>query len=533
MSSSSSYRVARRSFLRGIGAGAVGLKVILRNLEAMAAGVPPPPRFLMTHWPVGTVKDLFLPSGTGSNLSNLTLSNILKPFQPLTSDMILLYGLNTIPYHGYGGGHEAGTPQSTTGALTPGTRSNGGETDDAVAGGPSWDQIFLKTVPGLNTSGAAYANAICDARVDSFETSTQCLSYGYSTRSVAAAVGGTGGQVLENTPLLPVLSPLKLFQNLFSGVMPGGGGTVSEMARMLKARKSVLDYATTELARMKTLAPRAEAAAKIDVHAAAIRKIEMQLTEQINMGTITPNTCTPPAMPDPSLIGKVGSKKEYTNTPTPLAVDDSPAHRQIGKTHLGILKAAFVCDLIRVGTFQWSPGTNHVSFKGLFPNDPNAIYMHHPTSHIVTDVNETMGTLPAAGLHQDVVHFLANVQTWYNQNLADVLMEWKATTDVYGGNLLANTIIPYITEVADTTHKWNPLPGYIFGGSALGMKGGQFLNGAWPMNSYWATIAQAYFKSATPFTNIPAMNSDGTKNTFLRTGAGPIPGLWALPPPAI
>jgi hypothetical protein len=147
----------------------------------------------MTHWPVGTIRYLFLPTGTGSNLANLTLSSILKPFQGLTSDMILLYGLNTGSYHGFGGGHESGTPQTTTGAVTPGTRSNGGETDDAVAGGPSWDQIFLKTVPSLFTSGAGYANAICDARVDSFETSTQCLSYGYSTRSVAAATGGSGG----------------------------------------------------------------------------------------------------------------------------------------------------------------------------------------------------------------------------------------------------------------------------------------------------------------------------------------------------
>ena len=50
-----SYRFARRSFLRGIGAGAVGLRAMLRNLESMAQGMASPPRFLMTHWPVGTI----------------------------------------------------------------------------------------------------------------------------------------------------------------------------------------------------------------------------------------------------------------------------------------------------------------------------------------------------------------------------------------------------------------------------------------------------------------------------------------------
>ncbi len=309
----------------------------------------------------------------------------------------------------------------------------------------------------MKTPGAGYANAICDARVDSFETSTQCLSYGYSTRSVAAATGGTGGQVTENTPLLPTLSPLKLFTNLFSGVMPGGGtGNPNDVAKMLKARRSVLDYSMSELARMRTLAPGAEARSKIDVHTEAIRKIEMQLTTQINNGTMTPTSCTVPPTPDATLTGKTGSKNDYRATPTPAAADDSPIHEQIGKAHMGILKAAFVCDLIRVGTFQWSPGTNHVSFKGLFPNAPDAIYMHHPTSHIITSPTETTQSLPAAGLHQDVVNFLAAVQTWYNQKMADILLDWKATTDVYGGNLLANTIIPYVTEVAETTHSWNP-----------------------------------------------------------------------------
>jgi len=39
------YRFARRSFLAGVG-GAVGLKVLLRNLESSAQGLAPPPRLL-------------------------------------------------------------------------------------------------------------------------------------------------------------------------------------------------------------------------------------------------------------------------------------------------------------------------------------------------------------------------------------------------------------------------------------------------------------------------------------------------------
>ena len=66
----SKYRMARRSFFRGLGAGAAGvagLKTLLRTMEASAAGTPPPPRFLMTHWPVGTQKDWFCPVTVGSD----------------------------------------------------------------------------------------------------------------------------------------------------------------------------------------------------------------------------------------------------------------------------------------------------------------------------------------------------------------------------------------------------------------------------------------------------------------------------------
>ncbi|HEU5073770.1 MAG TPA: hypothetical protein VFU02_06345, partial [Polyangiaceae bacterium] len=81
-----SYRLARRSFLAGIG-GAIGLRILLRNLEAGAQDAAPPPRFLMTHWPVGTIRYHFLPTGSGTTY---TTSRILQPFEDagLREDMI-------------------------------------------------------------------------------------------------------------------------------------------------------------------------------------------------------------------------------------------------------------------------------------------------------------------------------------------------------------------------------------------------------------------------------------------------------------
>jgi hypothetical protein len=519
--------------MTGVGA-AFGLQILLRNLESLAQGAKSPPRFLLMHWPVGTLRARYLP--TGGNGTNYTISPILKPFETagLRNDMIILYGFSDDESAGGGGGHEAGTPMTTTGANCPGTRRNGGEADDACAGGPSFDQIFLKNVPDLQRPGVGYANSICDARVDSLETSTQCLSYSYTTRSVTA---NSGGNINEAVPLLPELSPAQQYMKLFSGFMPGGStpGNMTTLAKALRMRRSVLDFALGELAEIKKLAPGAEAP-KIDLHTEAIRKVELQLSDQIlkaesgtggmgGAGGAASTSCTIPPAPDPNLKGKTGSHDDYRNPATTTA--DDAQHEQIGKVHASILRAAFVCDILRVGTFQWSPGTNHVSFKGLYPGEPNTIYMHHPLSHKPQLQNPaiTNGSPPTVSPDQELYGFLQNVQTWYNQKTADILSEFKSTKDAFGNSLLDYTIIPFVTEVAESAHTRGPKPAMIFGGKALGMQGGQFQNFASgrPQQDLFVTIAQAFFGNSTPLTT----NLSAEK--FVKTGVSVIPGLWTKP----
>ncbi len=510
-----SYRVRRRAFLASLG-GAVGFSSLLSKLEAAAEGAGPPPRFLLMFWPGGVIPYRFLPQGTDRSY---VASPLLQPFEDagLREDMIALYGLRDIQTTGGSGGGEGGVVLRTTSANIPGTRQNGGEADDAVAGGPSIDQILLKHVPSLVTAHAAPVNAICDARVDSRETSAQCLSYGYETRSIASA--NPGGMITENVPLMPELSPAKLYTSLFSGFMPGGSGKELELSKALQLRKSVLDYSLGELKRLNGVAPASERP-KLEAHAAAIRKLELEL--QANGAS--EGKCEVPSPPDPALVGKEGSKFDYGNPKTPER--DDALLEELGLLHLSVIRAAFQCDVTRVATFQWMSANDHVSFNGLYPGEPDANYMNHPTSHRVSGLR--LETEPLPGTNHDTLEFLANVQKWLNTRTATAVAALKRTRDIFGASLLDHTIVPYVTDTANLSHARSPLPAMLFGGRALGMRGGQFADyrsALRPFADVWLTVAQAYLGS------VDVKEQLAGETFMLQHGSkhGLLPGLWEAP----
>jgi hypothetical protein len=525
-----SYRFARRSFLAAVG-GAVGFHSLLRSMEAGAQGMGPPPRFLMMHWPVGTIKNQFIPTGTGTSYSTAKDNGtrgpgfIISPFDTpeLRPQTIIMHGFNMQGINGRGGGHEDGTPFCTTGASSPGTRANGGESDDGCAGGPSWDQILLKNCPELSKKdgngtiiGRGYYNTICDRRIDSNETSTRCLSYSHEKQSITGAI--PTGQIMENKPLLPEMKPITAYNDLFSGFMPGGMMPDTEAVKLLMLRKSVLDYSLRELERLKTVGPASERD-KIEAHCVAVRKMEAQLSDQIMNGGTTGGGMAP-AMPDSMLTGKEGSKFDYGNPGT--NTEDAPTHEAVGNAHASILRAAFACDLIRVATFQWSPGTNHVSFKGLDPNSPNTIWMHHPLSHKQGSKAFYDGARPNTDAY--IWDAMVSANHWYFQKTAVIIKSFLDEVDPQdpmGGSLLASTVIPMVTEVAEASHSRNGHAALIFGGSRLGMKGGQYKAVSGIHNQLWVTVAQA-FLGANPASKL-------TDEVYVKNGANVIPEFWSAP----
>jgi hypothetical protein len=524
-----SYRFARRSFLASIG-GACGLEILLGNLETAAEGGGPPPRFLMMHWPVGTIRNQFIPSGSGTSYATSANEQgpgyIISPFDTaeLRPNTIILHGFNMDGIRGLGGGHEDGTSFATTGASSPGTRANGGETDDGCAGGPSWDQILLKNVPELSKKneagtiiGRGYYNAICDKRIDAYETSTRCLSYGYEKQSVNSAV--PGGTIQENKPLLAELSPLRAYNDLFGSLVPDGAMNAADALRLLMLRKSVLDYSLRELERLKALGP-ASQRDMIDGHAAAVRKLEAELSHRIAGGGAP--DCSIPERPDASLTGQSGDAALGDYDVPEATTSDEETHEAVGKAHAAIIRAAFACDLIRVATFQWAPGTNHVSFAGLDPESPSTIYMHHPLSHKVADAAFFNGARPGENAY--IWDAMVNANRWYFQKTADIVRELLSEVDPLdpmGGSLLDRTVIPFITEVAEAAHTREGHAALVFGGSKLGMVDGQYRSVSGIHNQLWTTVAQA-------FLGADAVNRLAHE-AYVKNSAHPIPELWAPP----
>lgn len=448
------YSTTRRNFLTGT--CAAGIAYWLRSAEAFAQGATAPKRLLVIHHPVGTVRSNWTCQGTETDFQ---LSRILAPFEPVKSHMVVLDGMDIVA-PGVGGGHEKGTVTVMTGLRTtqlyPG---NGG--DDPQAPGPSLDQRFLAASPALQGAPIASLQVSCDDRVDVGEISTRRLSY-------------SG----PSAPMEPYLVPHLTYERVFGSLMPdasAGAADALRRARMLK--KSVLDFGLRDLQKLRALAPSSERE-RLDAHEDAVRALETELDQAQE----DPGACglvQSPEMLQPFLDGRENRIGNGTYSTVDGGTRDDEIHETIGRLHFAVIRAAFQCDLTRVVTFQWSPGTNHVSFQGMYPGEPTSIKMHHPLSHEFNN--------------PDAPEFLTNVDTWYSQRTAELLQSLLETPDLGGGNLLDNTFVPYVTEVARADHSFYNAPFVVFGGQGVRLQGNRLkrYSPRRPLNDMWLACAQA------------------------------------------
>jgi len=522
-----SYRFKRRAFLGALGGGGAGLAIALRNMEASAQTAQSPPRFLLAKWPLGIVPGandaLWRPtSGAAGGYA-------LQPFADnnLAGDMVTVRGVSTNDLNLNGGGSvEGGTVVLVTGVGCGGTRTNRGEPDDGFAAGPSFDQILLKNVPALSPpgGGVGYASSACDLRTDLGELSVKCLTYRNDRQPVTLYSGATG---TENAPVIPTLSPLVQYTNLFASFVPGsssGGGprVADAMLKQLVGRRSILDFSLAEISRVQGMVP-GEARDKLQNHYDAVQGLERSIAYSVDKKypAVMGGACTTKPAAPPEVTGMA----DYTSgnhgnigTPSAGATDDMETHQTVGRLHMEIFRAAFLCDIIRCGTFLWAPGRSHVGFRGMYPGDDTTVYEHGAMRYSVGAGSATVGTTPDE-INSPGVRFMFNVEAWYMARQAENLKPWKDAVDGFGNPLLDTTISPFVTEIATLTGDRAGIPCMVFGGKRLGMAVGRYLTGNFAVGALWGTIARAFGFD-------PTTGTDPAATAALRD---PIPGAWTKP----
>ena len=529
-----SYKMARRSFLRGCGGSAALLLPLLRSIEARAQGIAAPLRFLVIHHPLGAAPGLstWRPSATATT-TTFNLPAESAPFAPLQSKMVMIDGLNLVAASkmaGNSGGpntHEGGMVALMTGVPTLGQIGQ----QDHCAGGPSMDQLLLARSPVLGGAAAAVANRTpfgslqlaADIRSDRDEIAPRVLSYLPPT---------TNSDInMARQPLYAETQPMTAFNRIFGGALPMGANA----AVLLANRLSILDFMRSDLARMQTLVPASEKP-KLDTHAAAIQQLEASIRATLGPASMGSTCVKPPSPPSFTQSGTgptastglapAGGVSKLSGVDYFLPNDPTNhPHQLLGQAHLSLIRAAFACDLVRVATFMWSSGTNWVVFPGTFNGATikNNLQStpHHPPSHS----DPTGDTATRDWLNQ--------INLFYSQQTAMALQAFDGMTDIDGNTLLDNTIVVYVTEVARAwDHNQMGMPLIVFGGKNTKLKGGTFVKvtggslamqtgvssaggtGNRPYNDFWLALAPVF---GVPLTSL------GNPNQF----TGPLAGIFA------
>ncbi len=518
-----SYKVARRSFLRACGGSAALMLPLLRSMEARAQGASAPRRLLILHHCQGSPLDQWRPNASATT-QTFTLPANSAPFAPLQSKMVLIDGLNlvtattgqdTTGNHGGQNTAEGGMVALMTGVPTLGSTGQ----QDHCAGGPSIDQILLDRSPVL---GGALSSSPTKTAFGSLQTAADVRS---SRNEVAPRVMSyrpplaKTDPALARQPLFSVTQPLSTFQQIFGGALPPGMDAASTLAREM----SVLDFMRSDLKRLRALAP-ASQKDRLDAHASAIQQLEATIRQTVGG---VPGACTTPAAPSSFSPTSTGTQTSTGVSTSISGVDyyvaNDPTnhpHQALGQAYLALIKAAFLCDLVRVATFSWSSATSWVVFPGTFdgatlPGNPQSAPHYEPLS--ATDSGTTA--------------WWTAIDRYYAQQSSLAIQAMAAATDLDGNSLLDNTLVVYVTEESRRwDHDMRNVPLAVFGGKNTGLAGGTFLKitdgplpsltgattGNRPFNDFWLALAGSF---GVPLTSL------GAATQF--TGA--LPGVFRSP----
>ena len=451
-----SFRIPRRTFLRGLGGAGLGLP-LFESLGCNTSSAPRDPahdalgrarakavfpkRFVVIYTPNGNTA---LPDALDTNGTQLAA---LAPF---ASKMLLLKGLDLAACNQPPGEpHQQGMAWLTGRKLNEGNFVGG---DGSLAGwgsGISVDQELATKMPLTMHKSLHFG--------------VQSTAYGGTeVRTVMSYAG-------PDQPIGNETSPYTAFDLLFSqlGADPAG------VERLRQRRKSVLDVVGKQYADISKKVSAADRQ-KLEQHLAAVREVEKKLD---GPSVVLGGACQKPT------VLEEGAE--------PVDLSDPASFPVIGKLHMDLLAMALACDLTRVATLQWSASTNNRPYPWLSYDDGSG-------PKPITDDEHSLGHQPdsatAAWGKLDVI------RRWYFEQIAYLCAKLEAIPEGEG-TMLDNTVILWGSEIArGNTHSHMDTPMLLIGSAGGYFKTGRYLSfGERPHNDLLVSILNAMGHEATTF----------------------------------
>jgi hypothetical protein len=321
--------VPRRTFLRGVGAAAIGLPFLDAMTPSLGAAPKPPVRLAFLYVPNGIDMKNWNIEAEGAIAGELP--RVLKPLEAFRNDFTQIGNLT----HNSGRAllDGAGDHGRCAGSYLTGIQVK--KTTVDIKASVSCDQIIANAI-GDQTRFASLELGMDDSR-----QAGDCDS-GYS-----CAYTNNLAWRSETQPLPPILDPRALFERLFG---TGATLTPAERERQAVYRRSSLDFVMGDTKKLQTtLGPTDRR--KLDEYLSSIREVERQLEKAEKQ----------------SLVINPGMDKPYGVPP------DFGEHFKLMSDMLAI---AFQADLTRVSTFlMTAEGTSRAYREIGIPDG------HHPCTH--------------------------------------------------------------------------------------------------------------------------------------------------------
>jgi hypothetical protein len=252
---------------------------------------------------------------------------------------------------------------------------------------------------------------------------------------------------------------------------------------------------------------------KLDAHADAIQGLEAAIRASLPPQAVCIRPPRPPMFAQTG-VGANGAQFLPTGVSALSGVDyyipgdpTSHPHQVLGRTQLEIIKAAFLCDLIRVGTFMWAAGTSNV----LFPTSFDGAMLPGYAPLLAAPHYAVLGLEPADTTGRAILAWGAAIDRFYSDQTSQALQAFDAATDLDGNTLLDNTVVVYVN---DESTRWDHgqlnMPLIVLGGKNTRIKGGTFLKvtggslpkqidlnttggtGNRPFNDFWLALAPIF-----------------------------------------